>query len=488
MSSVIFHIDMNSYFASCEQQANPHLRGRPVGVCEHLGGIIIAPSIEAKRLGIKTACPVWEAQKICPEIILLPVDPDKYRDITRRFLKIFSDYSDLVERYSIDEAFLDTTDWLAALSLSSRPKSRFERDKAEGSFNPFNFNEQEIPRFASLARNDRKESLWRDALMLALEIKWRIRREVGEWLTCSVGCGPNKLVAKIASDMDKPDGVTVIAEKDVGGLYDKLSLTDIPGIAAMTQRQLNGLGIFSLRDLAEYPESRLRAHFGITGHHLHQMGKLEGGTALVTPAEETVKSMGHAYTMPRATSDERIIKRLLFKLSEKVAARLRRRNLWGSVISCYARLATPPALQAPSRHAASRQVGMKYPSTSPKSERESERSAPLRGGSYSGVGRSRHLKELTNDGRIIFLQAWNLYQKLSVRSPVRMAGVTVSGLVENVRDEPLFPRYRRPQLASQAMDEINGRYGDFTLCRAALLDAQDLAPDTVGFGRIKELR
>jgi len=445
---VIFHIDMNSYFASCEQQANPHLRTRPVGVCEHLGGIIIAPSIEAKRLGIKTACPVWEARKICPDIILLPVDPDKYRDITRRFLKIFSDYSDLVERYSIDEAFLDIT---------------------------------------HLVRGSKK-NCWGAALLYALEIKWRIRREVGEWLTCSVGCGPNKLVAKIASDMDKPDGVTVISDKDVGKLYDKLSLTDIPGIATMTQRQLNSLGIFSLRDLAEYPESKLRAHFGITGHHLHQMGKLEGGTDLVTPAEETVKSMGHAYTMPRATSDEHIIKKLLFKLSEKVAARLRRRNLWGSVISCYASFVTSPALQAPSRYSPSRQVGMGHLLTSPKSEREGERLGSSRSDSYSGIGKSRHIKDLANDGKTIFLEAWTLFKSFRANLPLRMVGVTVSGLVENVRDEPLFPRYRKPRLASQAVDKVNGKYGDFTLCRAALLHARDLAPDTVGFGRIKEMK
>ena len=100
---------MNSYFATVEQQANPHLRGRPIGVCEHLGGIIIAPSIEAKKLGIKTATPVWEARKICPDIVLLKVDPPKVRSVTERFLKIFSEYTDIVERYSIDEAFLDIT-------------------------------------------------------------------------------------------------------------------------------------------------------------------------------------------------------------------------------------------------------------------------------------------------------------------------------------------------------------------------------------------
>src|SRR5438105_1584957 len=106
---IIFHIDMNSYFASCEQQANPLLRGKPVGVCEHLGGIIIAPSVEAKKFGVKTAMPVWEARKLCPQIILLPTDPDKYRETTRRFLSVLYEYSEDLERYSIDEAFMDMT-------------------------------------------------------------------------------------------------------------------------------------------------------------------------------------------------------------------------------------------------------------------------------------------------------------------------------------------------------------------------------------------
>src|SRR3990167_9306004 len=108
-SKIILHIDMNSYFASVEQQANPHLRGLPVGVCEHLGGIIIAPSVEAKRLGITLGTPVWEAIKIFPRIVLLPTDPPKYREITDRFLRILHDYSDEVEQYSIDEAFVDLT-------------------------------------------------------------------------------------------------------------------------------------------------------------------------------------------------------------------------------------------------------------------------------------------------------------------------------------------------------------------------------------------
>src|SRR3989344_2510147 len=139
MGKIILHLDMNSYFASVEQQANPLLRGRPVGVCEHLGGIIIAPSVEAKRAGIKLGTPVWDALKICPGIVLLPTDPDKYRAVHERFNRILAEYSDEVERYSIDDSFIGLT------------------------------------------------GNWDDALLLGLEIKQRLRQEVGQWVSCSIG-------------------------------------------------------------------------------------------------------------------------------------------------------------------------------------------------------------------------------------------------------------------------------------------------------------
>jgi len=442
---------MNSYFAACEQQANPHLRGRPMGVCEHLGGIIIAPSVEAKRRGIKTGTPVWEARKLCPEIILLRVDPAKVRTVTERLYKIFSEYSYLVERYSIDEAFLDLTHL-----LHSTPRD------------PFDITQGHLERKSK--GEGEKGLVWDNAILLALEIKHRIWKEVGEWFTCSIGIAPNKLLAKIASDMDKPDGLKVIRPSDIPNLYSTLALTDIPGIANRMAARLAELKIYTLRDLSQYPESLLHFKFGIVGVWLKSLGNLQSIGSIVTPEEEVIKSMGHSYTMPRATSDERVMKKLLFKLSEKVAVRLRRRNMWGSVVSMYARF--PP------------------------------NSSPLQGGVRGGVGKgkksfgngvSHKIGELTNDGRIIFKHAWKLFllskQTNYGSSPlVRMMGVTVSSLVENLRDEPLFAQYLKPQWALSAMDKINEKHGDFTLRRAAILDARTLAGDTVGFGRMKEMK
>src|SRR3954466_13143675 len=105
MQPIVFHLDMNSYFATVEQQDNPAWRGKPLGVCEHLGGIIIAASIEAKRWGIKTGTPVWEARKLYPKIILTKTSPDRYRFYIGKVLKIVGDYTAFVEQYSIDELF-----------------------------------------------------------------------------------------------------------------------------------------------------------------------------------------------------------------------------------------------------------------------------------------------------------------------------------------------------------------------------------------------
>lgn len=406
---VVFHIDMNSYFAAVEQQANPHLRGKPVGVCEHLGGIIIAPSVEAKRKGIKTGTPSWEAVKVCPEIVLLPVDPPKVRAVTEKILHIFSEYTHLVERYSIDEVFLDAT------RLVSKRKP------------------------------------WDESILLALEIKYRIRREVGDWLTCSVGIAHNKLLAKIASDFDKPDGISVIRPKDIGDLYNKLELTDIPGIGTRMARHLAQMGIYTVKGLSTYSKEHLRMKFGIVGLHLHDLGNFRDSSDIVEPENEPLKSVGHCYTLPAATRDRSVARKLIFKLAEKVAARMRRQNLWGSIVSCYARF--------------SDQGGS---------------------GQYVSSGRSRKLNSFVHDGRSVFKQAFFIFHSFDTQLPLRMAGITVSGLAYNVQDEPLFERYRKPEKALSATDLVNHKYGDFTLCSAALLGHSDMAGDTVGFGRIRE--
>ena len=210
-----------------------------------------------------------------------------------------------------------------------------------------------------------------------------------------------------------------------------------------------------MQDLAQYSETKLRVHFGLVGHYSHDLGNLQGSAQLVTVGQEVTKSVGHAFTMPQATTDLRIVKKLLFKLSEKVAVRLRRQNFWGSRVSCYVRYQLPPG--------------------------QSRRR-------YTGAGQTHKIGELVNDGRLIYKHAFKIFNSFRSSLAVRMVGVTVSGLAGNVRDEPLFARYKKLQWVLSAMDRVNAKYGDFTLRRAMLADARHLAGDTVGFGGMKEMK
>lgn len=407
---------MNSYFASVEQQANPHLRGKPVGVCEHLGGIIIAPSVEAKRLGIKLGTTVWDAKKIYPKIVLLPVDPDKYRHVTAAFLRILSDYTDNVEKSSIDEAFADLT---------------------------------------GIARD------YDDALLLGLEIKQRLRKEIGEWVSCSVGIGPNKLVSKIAADLGEGDinRIFVVRPDEISSLYNRLKLTDIPGIANRTEKALNKLGIFTLRQLAKYPLSNLLNQFGLWGYTLHCMANFRDAGFFAIPADEPVKSIGHSYTLPRAISNLTDIKRLMLKLSEKIGRRMRHRKAWGNIIHYF--------------HSDNR---------------------------YSGFSKQHKVNELINDGKDIYHYAFSIFKQFTPHlfpptggeefkkgGQIKIMGISVSGLKFDVQDQPLFAEYKKPRLVVQAMDKINDKYGEFTIIRGRMIGVDDeWGKDTVGFGRMKE--
>jgi DNA polymerase IV len=409
MQRIIFHIDMNSYFATCEQQANPLLRGKPVGICEHLGGIIIAASIEAKKFGIKTGTPVWEAKKIYPRIVLMPTDPNKYRQITKKFLEIFLSYTEALEKYSIDEAFLDMSADL-----------QFEKDP------------------------------WAKAEEIAKEIKQRIRKEIGVWIKCSVGISDNKLVAKIASDLQKPDGLTIIRPEQKNELYEKLSLTDIPGIAKRTERNLNMLGVKTLKDLRDYPLAKLAAHFGVMGYHLHKMGQLQGSwkEEFSGETEEVNKSMGHAYTMPKVTADRKIALQVLFKLSEMVGKRLRESQLMGNIIH--------------------------FVVTDKKGQYYNKR---------------KKLPHYIYEGKEIFTEAAALFEQyVPTSGHFKLIGVTVGGLAPFIEQPSLFEAEQRKTELVKSLDQINDKYGDFTIARIPAWQARNLIRDSVGFGRMKEFK
>lgn len=203
MIKTILHVDMNSYFATAEQQANPHLRGKPIGIIKAEGrGCVIAASVEAKKFGVKTGCTVWDAKRLCPWIVLVPADMDKYFALTQRFVKILSDYSPIMEIFSIDEAFVDVSDTQKLFSGGG--------------------------------------------LEIALEIKQRMREGLGEWMKCSVGIAHTRLLAKLASEMKKPDGLTWLTPEDYLEKTKDVVVEEVCGIGAARAKYLHDRGVYTL--------------------------------------------------------------------------------------------------------------------------------------------------------------------------------------------------------------------------------------------------
>lgn len=449
MQTVIIHLDMNSYFASVEQQDNPAFRGKVLGVCEHLGGIIIAASIEAKKWGIKTGTPVWEAKKIYPKIILAHTRAEAYRHYHRRFLKVLRDYSNFVEPASIDEAYVDVTK-VCNIRLTNKGSGLSPSQDVS------NLN------LESESLNPALADPFLEAVNIAREIKRRMKNEVGDYLTCSIGIAENKLLAKIASDLQKPDGLVIVAGRQLPGinpevkqftpddLYNTLKLTDIPGIAKRQEKRLNVLGIYTLRDLRDYPLSRLVRMFGINGYHLHKMGQLDGSWKANVRYDETIKSIGHMYTLPKEYRQAEFFEPVLYKLCEMVGERLRRKKLMGNVVTAFAR-----------------------------------------DKSYNVFGNSLKVGREIFDARDLFLISKKILfghpDMEKVISQCKLIGVTVAGLRPYYFQQSLFKKHSAKGALMAAVDKINLKYGKFTLLYAPVLKAGKVFRDSVGFGRVKEV-
>jgi DNA polymerase IV len=283
MQRIILHIDMNSYFATAEQQCNPFLRGKPIAIGGSPGSrsVIVACSIEAKQYGCKTAMATSEALKLCPHLMFIDGDPIKYQELTQKFINISKRYTDRVEVYSVDEVFLDFTGWAKT---------------------------------------------YRDAANIVKKLKRDIYYEVGDYITCSVGIAPNRTMAKLASSMKKPNGIVLIPPDQVREVLDWVELTDIPGIGDRLKVRLFDMGIRTLTQLGNHPVTELKRVFGPNnGVMLSKMGK--GTYDIEIPYAhqvEPAKSIGHSYTLAANTADRDEVYRVLLRLSEKVGRRLRR--------------------------------------------------------------------------------------------------------------------------------------------------------------------
>lgn len=400
---MILHIDFNSYFATVEQQANPKLRGKPIGVT---GGdrikrtVLGAASVEAKKFGVKTGMQIWEAKKLCPQIILVQGDYDKYLECTKRFINILKNYSPYLEVFSIDEAFME---------LNSKHEYRNTKQ----------------------------------FLKLAQKIKQRIKQEIGEWITCSIGISYNRLMAKLAGSLQKPDGLVVIKnQKEAIKVLDKVALDEICGIGSRIQARLNKMGIFNFRQLRQVPLLILLISFKSYGQFLYDASRGVDYSPIVPFYEkEEVKSVSHRHTIDHDTDDPVEIKQILLKLCEMVAMRLRAKNLVGKTVSVWYRNALALHLSG---------VNVKS--------------------YFTGDGMQITVPH-TSDGLEIFQNAWKIFLSIWHGGKIRMIGISISNLKpQNPANLSLLPD--KKDLINKILDKVNNKFGGFTLQRGILLRAQ----------------
>ena len=273
-SKIIMHVDMDAFFTAVEEREHPEFKGMPlvVGADPKEGrgrGVVSSASYEARKFGIRSGMPISRAWKLCPDAIYLPVNFKLYIQASSRIMEILRKYTDKFEQWGLDEAFLD---------VSSRVRNFEEAEK------------------------------------LAEKIKQKIRKSEG--LTCSIGVGPNKLVAKIASDFEKPDGLTVVDENAVESFLAPLPVRKLLWVGKKTERKLNEMGIKTIGDLATYDVSVLTDKFGVMGVQYSLMARGIDQSEVAERGE--IKSVGRERTFEEDTSDYNLVLQTLDKISEEV--------------------------------------------------------------------------------------------------------------------------------------------------------------------------
>ena len=385
-SRVVMHIDMNAFFASVEQQTDPELRGKPIAVIGTGRTVVTTASYEARAFGVKTGMNTWQARQACPQILFVVGDNRKYADTSTRIIAMMRDYTPLVEVFSIDEAFLDVTGSL---------------------------------------------KLFGSAETIAFLLKARIRHEFG--LTCSIGIAPNKLLAKLASEMQKPDGLTIIAPDRVADVLEQMPVKELCGIGKNVEKQLANLNIFTCGQLGRYPVDVLKRRFGVVGERLSLMGRGIDDTPVIPPEEEqAVKSVGHSMTLAQDVTGREGLCKYVLQLAEMVGRRARRYHVAGKTIHIV-----------------------------------------LRYGDFTTVGRQQTRNSPTNQSEEIYQDALAILDTFDLSRPVRLLGVRITNLIHHAAQLPLFEKERKAALLAAAMDEANDRFGEFAVTFASILETEE---------------
>lgn len=284
---IILHVDMNCFYASVEMAYDPSLKGKPLAIAgnpKERRGIIVTCSYEARSYGVKTAMPLWEAKKLCPHLIVRTPNFDRYREASLKMFDILRKFSPLVEPVSIDEGYVDITE-SATFGLP---------------------------------------------LEIAKNIQQNILHELD--LPCSIGIAPNKFLAKMASDMKKPMGITVLRKRDVKTVLWPLPVSKMHGIGEKTAEKLAKINVFTIGDLAKANEVQLKGLLGINGLRLKERANGMDPRKVDPEAISDFKSIGNSTTLPKDLSNEQELMNILSSLVEKVSVRLKKKQVLANTI------------------------------------------------------------------------------------------------------------------------------------------------------------
>ena len=393
---------MDAFYASVELRDRPELRGRPVAVggSAQKRGVIAAASYASREFGVRSAMPTAQALRLCPELVLLPADFDKYTSVSQEIMAIFQRYTPLVEPLSLDEAFLDV----------------------EGC-----------------------ERLLGDAEAIGRALKADVLRETG--LVCSVGIAPSKFLAKLASELSKPDGFKVIRPEEIRSVLDPLPVSRIFGVGERTAKRLEALGVTTVSQLASRPRAEVMREFGASGAWIHDLA--HGiDPRRVNPRREE-KSHGLERTFERDINDRDELRLALYEFCEEVSHELRHRGLRGRTITLKARY-----------------------------------------WNFKTVTRSKTVELPVNLGKRIYAVARELFDKLPP-GPLRLLGVQLSNLTD-VRapaqaslfsglepgagpgEAPSEVSEQKLERTTRALDDLRARFGAGTVVPANLLSRASL--------------
>lgn len=387
---MICHVDMDAFFASIEQMDNPSLAGKPVivgGISDR--GVVSAASYEARKFGVRSAMPVYKAKSLCPEGVFLFPRKNRYKQLSEGVMAVLDTFSPVVEQVSIDEAFLDLSGCGGL--------------------------------FGSYGR-------------IGTSIKQKIRQDVG--LNASVGIAPLKFLAKIASDMDKPDGLRVIAPAEVMDVIRSLPISKVPGVGPVTEKTLARMGIRFLGDLGAMRRVDLVGRIGRFGHRLHELSAGMDRSP-VTPVHP-VKSISSEETLAADTLDMAILERLILKQAADVGRQARKKEVFAKTVFI-----------------------------------------KLKDADFKQITRQAPLPSPTQSSELIYRVALTLLRACRLQKPVRLAGLGVSDLIgiETPVQMTLFEETGLEQSGSaakkwarlgDAVDAIADRFGPDVIRKARL--------------------